>query len=136
MIPTAYKRKVTKNYSVFKKDRNSCGIFSCSEQEVSVLSEQDEVLIIFDATKLHEDGSFTMRYVQGMLAKASLVIPVGSSITTGRGHLQTGRSATNLCFRFVRIRCGKGGWGDKSFFRALVLNDFFKLWAAIFLKIL
>lgn len=43
---------------------------SCGGDEVNVLSEQAEAIVIFDATELGQDGSFSLSYVQGKSFKS------------------------------------------------------------------
>lgn len=48
--------------NVYKTFRN---FFSCSEKDLEIISEQDEMLIIVDARELNREGLFTLRYIQG-----------------------------------------------------------------------
>ncbi|VDM97849.1 unnamed protein product, partial [Thelazia callipaeda] len=38
--------------------------YSCKNQEVEVLSDQDEILVIFDVTELKHDASFALIFIQ------------------------------------------------------------------------
>uniref|UniRef100_A0A915Q3Q8 Metalloendopeptidase n=1 Tax=Setaria digitata TaxID=48799 RepID=A0A915Q3Q8_9BILA len=63
---------------------------SCGSEPVNVLSDQAEVLVIFDAAELGQDGSFSLRYIIDSgrpLPKAPLPIWIpGSEDRLFRGH--------------------------------------------------